>query len=252
MYPNSIGSCSNNQNLYEACLCNENCQPERVDWSDVFTVTYTINGLQLKTNKEDIKYYCSGDIEVKVRVDINDKFKDKLNTDGVIIEFPAYNLIGEVGKEVGNIGEEKTLKIKCDCFNNPIITPIITHITFFGNISIPLPKLRMIGYCGDKITCKKYTSAGKNFVILSNGSSLYDPDLEIWNKCCRDGIIEIKVNDVKSELFDSVYNNKGLFYRFNITIKDNRDSICEDLFGKWLGKHHSQLHTYSYILYRIL
>jgi hypothetical protein len=238
MYPNSIGSCSNNQDLYEACLCNENCQPERVDWRDVFTVTYTINGLQLKTNKEDIKYYySSGDIEVKVRVDVNDKFKDKLNTDGIIIEFYPFSTIG-------NIGEEKTFKLKFDPSQDPIITllqsrltPIVKRVTFFGNINIPLPKLQIIVYRGEKIICKKYTSAGKNFVILSNGSSLYDPDLEIWNKCCRDGIIEIKVNDVKSELLDRVYNNYRFSvynnYRFNITIKDNRDPICEDLFGKW-------------------
>jgi len=95
------------------------------------------------------------------------------------------------------------------------------------HIDLPLPSLTI--EFSRNPPCSQVKIGNKNFTILLNGTLLYDPDLEVWNKCCRDNIISIEKIEEKQI---SEEKESGVIMKFKI--KDNRDPICEDLFGKWI------------------
>jgi hypothetical protein len=241
---NSIGTCTDYWLGYEACLCNENCQPERVEWGDIFTVSYIVNGIQLGTTKETITYYCGDeDVEVRVRVDVSDKFKNKFNTEGAVVSIDVATIRrGDFDAHASyetQLGRETTLKLRCGQYEKyiwnilHIITPTVTKTTLSGrNLIIALPAKLRLTYGQDTTSpCTTYSLQGKNFVVLANGSSLYDPDLEIWNKCCRDGVIEVEVEKMERQEGSWAFGLPIVTYLYNITVKDNRDQTCENLFG---------------------
>jgi hypothetical protein len=253
--PKSLGARYEFPGHYKPYLCNENCQPENVNLEEMFDVTYIINGMPIKADKNGVTYTCGDEIlDVKVKVEINEKYKSEFVPHG---EKVTTNLNGTMV----DFGEEITLpKIVCRphtevrepslytlgnfiwCTREVVIAPYIVKEMRYKTISsyeplmakFPLPGLTInYNFPGVNI-CSRYTSGGKNFVILKNGSSLYDPNDEIWNKCCRDGIIDIsliEVNQVDETNEKGITEKSG--FNFTFKVKDNRDPVCQDLFGKW-------------------
>ena len=248
-YPKSIGYCDEYGMV--PCLCNEECKAEKVDWKDVFKVTYTINGIPIEV-KESTSYGVAQNekLNIKVKVDVSDKFKDKFiphdEKVGIAIDGGCRNkkVLGEY-----NIGDEIPIDIKAPEYYEAMyeisIIPAIIRKTYVGknarkleiglhqfqcqwmHIDLPLPSLTI--EFSRNPPCSQVKIGNKNFTILLNGTLLYDPDLEVWNKCCRDNIISIEKIEEKQI---SEEKESGVIMKFKI--KDNRDPICEDLFGKWI------------------
>ena len=217
-YPKSIGYCDEFGMV--PCLCNEECEAEKVDWKDVFKVTYTINGIPIEV-KESTTYGVAQNekLNIKVKVDVNDKFKDKFiphdEKVGIVIDGGCRNkkVLGEY-----NIGDEIPIDIKAPEYYEAMyefsIIPAIIRKTYVGkyarkleielhqptrdlpsscqwmHIDLPLPSLTI--KFAQNPPCSQVKIGDKNFTTLLNGTLLYDPNGDIWNKCCRDNIISIE------------------------------------------------------------
>jgi len=253
-HPKSTGYCDESGMI--PCLCNEECRTEKVDWTDVFEVTYTINGIPIKV-KESSTYSVAQNekLNIKVKVDVSDKFKDKFIPHdeklGIVIDGGCRDkkLLGEY-----NIGDEIPINVETPKYYDPMyeisIIPAIVREKFVGkygrklkievhqptrdvpsacqwiHIDLPLPSLTI--KFSQNPPCSRVKIGDNNFTTLLNGTLLYDPDGDIWNKCCRDNIISIeKIEEKKIE------EEKESGVIMKLKIKDNRDPICEDLFGKW-------------------
>jgi hypothetical protein len=238
------------------CLCNEECKAEKVDWKDVFKVTYIVNGIPIEV-KESITYGVAQNenLNIKVKVDVSDKFKDKFiphdEKVGIAIDGGCRNkkVLGEY-----NIGDEILIDIKAPKYYEAMyefsIIPAIIRKTYVGgrgrkleielhqptrdipsscqwiHIDLPLPYLTI--KFSQNPPCSQVKIGNKNFTTLLNGTLLYDPNGDIWNKCCRDNIISIEKIEEKQ-----ISEEKESGVIMKLKIKDNRDPICEDLFGKW-------------------
>jgi hypothetical protein len=270
VFPKSIGCCDDYCTHY--CLCNENCRAESVNWKDVFKVVYIINGVEFEA-KDDITYYAGPNqkLNIKVRVDIRDEYKNKINLQEERIKIEMWKFgDGELLDGEYKIGDEIVLppislsnygyscrydEVPGFSYSDGIeIIPSIVKETPMGpygrklgarifftsagqhlEIDFPLQSLKIAPALGKyELPCSKIEIEGKQYVTLLNRTVLYDPNWEIWNKCCRDEIIDfslINVEKVERTNENGVTEESG--YKFTFKVKDNRDSICEDLFGKW-------------------
>ena len=266
VFPNSIGCCDDY--CVHFCMCDGECKVWRVNWKDLFKVVYIINGVEFEA-KDDITYYAgpSQNIDIRMRVEVREEYKNRIKLEEeeveVVIERGGERKIIERGKK---FGEEIILSFSMDEYgwivgepedlSKPLIRiiPSITKKTPIGpygrkivnrevydmygvyvTVSLPLQSLAISPVVGKyQLVCSKIELGDKQYVVLPNRSVLYDPNWELWNKCCRDEIINISLESVeKIEAINKDGVTEESEYAFTFKVKDNRDPICEKIFGEW-------------------
>lgn len=270
VFPNSIGCCDEYCKSY--CLCNEQCKAEKVNWNDVFYVKYIVNGVEVEAKGSEVIYRAGPgqELHIKVLIDVRDDYKGRLNLNEEKIKIVKIvackpEIIGEyeIGREItlptikfpkyGWYTGESSSEESFSCTDvikfipsivkespiGPYERKIETYVgeselgTRYLYTSLSLPALKITPVVEAAI-CSRLKMQEREYVVLSNRSTLYDPGWELWNKCCKDGIIDISLVGIENVIeTDEKGVTKESGYRFKFKVKDNRDPICEELFGKW-------------------
>jgi hypothetical protein len=264
VYPNSIGvqsvttgSCGNRCEYFTQIpvLCNEMCKMEKVDWSKVLSIEYTINGVTFRVDGNRIEYYANPEetLNIKVKVSVSNEYKNKFipRSERVIVAI-SHDIRGLFEDRMyaqeyyeGKFDDEISFNVKASNYPTyiyPTINKYSTRIRFydiweqaFSKISsrpkdrswitsyVKMPFLVILP--NNLKSCSKIIINGKNFVVMANSSLKEDPDGSLWDKCCT-----LKAIDISTEKQDiNTKDSGGLILK--LKIKDNRPAYCEELFG---------------------